>query len=88
MARQRVPRAGAAGAAAAMRTISGTEFFRNYGAVLHSVVREGPVTVTTHGRPQVVIMSPEHYAELMAAAAMVESARAKRRADTEPKQGG
>lgn len=71
-----------------MRTISGTEMARSFGAVTHTVLHDGPVTVTTHGRPQLVIVSPEHYAELMAAAAMVESARAKRRADTETKQGG
>jgi len=66
-----------------MRTIRATEVQRAFGAVQYAVQHEGPVTVTAHGRPQVVILTCERYAELMAAAAMVESARAKRRADTE-----
>lgn len=71
-----------------MRTVSATQMQRAFGAVLHEVLHEGPVTITHHDRPQIVIVTCERYAELMAAAAMVESARAKRRADTEPKQGG
>ncbi len=65
-----------------MRTVSATEMQRAFGAVLHEVLHEGPVTITHHNRPQIVIVTCERYAELMAAA-MVESARAKRRADTE-----
>lgn len=46
-----------------MRSVSATEFSRNFARIQHEVHREA-IAVTSHGRTTGYFVSPEEYAEL------------------------
>ena len=51
-----------------MRTIAAAELKRRGLAALHGLLSRGPVHVLQHNRPACVVLSPEAYARLEAAA--------------------
>lgn len=51
-----------------MKSVSGTTFARNLGAITDEVrMHRTTVKVTLHGRPSVIVMHPDEYDDLQAA---------------------
>jgi prevent-host-death family protein len=49
---------------ALMKQVNATEFQRNPGLYQDAALKEGPLTITKHDRPHIVMMSYEDYKEL------------------------